>query len=105
MVALLGGMVASYFLYIVIALIFKHKFAFIFMIATSILMIISSIFMGVDFLFTAISCICVALLTHFVKFFRVRDNKKTPQVTSSDNNQTQECTEVKESEQNPHKNY
>jgi len=105
MVALLGGMVGVYFIYIIIALIFKHKFAFIFMIATSILMIISSIFMGVDLLFTAISCICVALLTHFVKFFRVRDNKKTPKVTSSDNNQTQERTEVQENEQSPHNNY
>lgn len=96
MVALLGGMVAPYFLYVIIALIFKHKFAFIFIIATSILMIFSSIFMGVDLIFTAISCLGVALLTHFVKFFRVRDNKKTPDSPSSDNNQPSKPTNVKE---------
>lgn len=76
MVGLLGGMIGVYFIYIIIALIFKHKFAFWFLITTGILMLITSFFVGGELLSTAISCICLAILIHFVKFFRVRDNKK-----------------------------
>ena len=73
---LLGGMVGVYFLYIIVALIFKHKVGLGFLIATGILMLIMSFFVDAVDILTAISCCCDAILIYFVKFFRVRDNSK-----------------------------
>ena len=94
--SILGSMVGSYFFYIVLALIFKHKIGLGIFITTGILMMITSFF-SVSFFSNSISIFCDSILIHFVKFFRVRDNSRTNNTqTNSQNKQSSESSNTTE---------